>query len=203
MDIADFHRLYYHTPARTWGNTYYKGHRILKCPLDLWVYSEIIWEVKPDLIIETGTMFGGSALWLGDQLDLIGKGRVISIDIEDKGQPEHPRVRYRVDSSTSKATTQIASYFAKDKAVLVILDSDHSQEHVAAELEIYKNLVTPGSYLIVEDTNVNGNPVAADHGPGPKEAVEEFLYANPNFTRDESREKFYLTFNPGGYLRKS
>lgn len=85
---------------------------------------------------------------------------------------------------------------------MVILDSDHSQSHVAKELASYPEFVTRGSYLIVEDTAVNGHPVAREHGPGPMEALDDFLKTNNSFEIDRSREKFLLTFNPRGYLRK-
>ena len=85
---------------------------------------------------------------------------------------------------------------------MVVLDSDHSQAHVAAELEAYRSFVAPGCYLVVEDTNINGHPVAADFGPGPMEAVEAFLPRAPEFEVDRSRERFLLTLNPGGYLRR-
>jgi cephalosporin hydroxylase len=86
--------------------------------------------------------------------------------------------------------------------VLVVLDSDHSRDHVLAELRAYAPLVTPGSYLVVEDTNVNGHPVYEAFGPGPMEAVQDFLKERDDFEVDRSREKFLLTFNPGGWLRK-
>ncbi len=85
---------------------------------------------------------------------------------------------------------------------LVILDSGHSRNHVLTELHAYAPFVTPGSYLVVEDTNLNGHPVLGQHGPGPAEAVAEFLEHNDSFVRDESREKFLLTFNPGGFLKR-
>jgi cephalosporin hydroxylase len=85
---------------------------------------------------------------------------------------------------------------------VVILDSDHSRAHVLAELAVLAPRVAPGGRLIVEDTNVNGHPVLPEHGPGPWEAVEEFLAANPEWERDRGREKFLLTYNPGGYLRR-
>lgn len=87
---------------------------------------------------------------------------------------------------------------------MVILDSDHRQDHVAKELELYASLVTPDQYLIVEDTNINGHPVFARHGPGPMEAIQAFM-ASPHgqeFQVDRTREKFLLTANPSGYLRR-
>ena len=92
---------------------------------------------------------------------------------------------------------------AKGKTrVLVILDSGHAKDHVLAEMHAYAPLVTAGSYLIVEDTNLNGHPVEGDHGPGPAEGDAVFLARHDEFVRTESREKFLLTFNPGGYLKK-
>lgn len=85
---------------------------------------------------------------------------------------------------------------------MVILDSDHHKEHVLKELRTYSRFVTLDSYLIVEDTNINGHPVYLDFGPGPMEAVEEFLTENSQFFVDRTKEKLLLTFNPCGYLRR-
>jgi cephalosporin hydroxylase len=85
---------------------------------------------------------------------------------------------------------------------MVILDSDHSREHVLAELETWHSRVSVGSYLVVEDTNINGHPVTEHLGPGPWEAVAEWLPAHPGFRSDAGREKFFLTFNPRGYLKR-
>jgi cephalosporin hydroxylase len=85
---------------------------------------------------------------------------------------------------------------------MVILDSDHSQSHVEKELKLFAPLVTLNSYLIVEDTNINGHPAYPSFGPGPYEAVETFLRTNDNFEVDSSREKFLMTFNPKGYLKR-
>ena len=86
---------------------------------------------------------------------------------------------------------------------MVDLDSDHKKDHVLQELKIWSPFVTTGNYLIVEDTDLNGHPVRPDYGPGPMEALEEFLKENKDFAVDQTREKFLLTFNPRGYLRKT
>ena len=202
--IDQFHTLYYSSREQTWGNTFWLGHHVLKCPLDLWMYQEILHDVQPELIVETGTYQGGSALFLASICDLLGRGHVLTIDVDRReDRPRHPRITYLNGSSTSNAILRQVRRRAEGASrVLVILDSGHAKEHVLAELHAYAPLVTPGSFVIIEDTNLNRHPVEPAHGPGPAEAVEEFLVANDAFVRDESREKFMLTFNPGGYLKK-
>ncbi len=201
--INDFHKLYYNLQNQTWMNTYWLGVITQKCPLDLWIYQEIIFKVKPDLIIETGTAKGGCALFLASLCDLINRGEVITIDIsEDKERPHHPRIKYILGSSLSKEVIKKIEKYTKDKKILVILDSNHRKEHVLKEMEFYGRLVSKNSYLIVEDTNINGHPVFSGFGPGPWEAVEEFLKKNKDFIINREREKFLLTFNPRGYLKK-
>jgi cephalosporin hydroxylase len=137
-------------------------------------------------------------------LDLQGQGEVISVDIEPKPwRPIHPRVTYITGSSTDVGVVSaIAEKARGNQSIMVVLDSDHAMSHVLEELRLYAPLVSPGGFLIVEDTNVNGHPVDSSHGPGPWEAVQEFLARNANFEVDQRREKYYMTFNPGGYLRK-
>ena len=202
--VRRFHRLYYLTSRRTWRNTFFLGVPIAKCPLDLWVYQEIVNEVRPDLIVETGTAHGGSALYMATLCDLVGRGRVVSVDIMAREDlPQHPRVSYVVGSSIAPETFErVREHVRPGETVMVVLDSAHTREHVREELRLYGELVTPGSYLIVEDTNVNGRPVLRSYGPGPAEAVAEFLTSDPRFEVDEAREKFYMTFNPGGYLKR-
>src|SRR5205814_5088191 len=87
--VSAFHRLYYH--ARIWGNTYWMGIPTYKCPLDLWVYQEIIFELRPHVIVECGTFKGGSALFMASILDQIDRGHVLTVDIEERsGLPKHP-----------------------------------------------------------------------------------------------------------------
>jgi cephalosporin hydroxylase len=204
--VDQFHKLYYdsHIFGKTWGNTFWLGIPTLKCPLDLWIYQEIIFEVKPDIIIECGTAHGGSTLFLASMCDLVNNGMVITIDIEDKkNRPYHKRIKYLLGSSISEEIVEKLRNLMKDSdKVIVILDSDHHKEHVLNELKIYSKFVTKGSYLIVEDTNINGHPVAPDFGPGPMEAVDEFLKENKDFVVDKTKEKLYLTFNPNGYLKR-
>jgi cephalosporin hydroxylase len=203
--VRQFHQLYYYAKQRTWkGNTFWLKVPAAKCPLDLWIYQEIICETKPDIIIETGTAHGGSALFLSSICDLVNSGQIITIDIEEQpGRPEHKRIKYLLGSSTAEETVEkVRSLLKADDRVMVILDSDHRADHVLRELNVYSPMVTVGSYLIVEDTNANGHPVLPLYGEGPMEAVEQFVNVQHDFVQDREREKFFMTFNPKGYLRR-
>ena len=197
-----FHGLYY--DSAVWKDTYWLGTRAQKCPLDLWIYQEILHETRPDLILETGTAHGGSALYLASVCELLSRGEVVTVDISPfEGRPEHDRITYLTGSSTADdIVAQLEKRVAAHDRVLVILDSDHSRDHVLDELRTYGRWVSPGSYLIVEDSNVNGHPVLPEHGPGPMEALDEFLAESDEFEIDSAREKFFFTFNPRGYLRR-
>lgn len=200
--INAFHKFYYESGA--WDRVAYLGVPTQKCPTDMWVYQELIHELKPDIVVECGTAFGGSALYLAHLMDAVGSGKLISIDINYKEKrPDHPRIAYLTGSSTApEVLSQVRERIAGAGTVMVILDSDHSRDHVLAELRAYSPLVSLGSYLIVEDSNVNGHPADPAHGPGPMEALREFLDENRDFAVDRAREKFYLTFNPNGYLKR-
>jgi len=207
--VDDFHRLYYDaaSPAGgTWKETFWKGVIVWKCPLDLWVYQEIIWETKPDVIVECGTQFGGSALFLADMLNLFGspKSRVITIDITAQpNRPVHPRIHYITASSVDpKTRAAVDALISPGEKVMVILDSDHVQPHVFVEMTLWGSRVTPGCYMVVEDGNINGHPVYPSHGKGPAEAIAQYLPNHPEFQVDRKREKLLLTFNPGGYLKR-
>jgi cephalosporin hydroxylase len=202
--VREFHRLYYNWGSRTWSNTFWLGTPAQKCPLDLWIYQELLHELRPAVIVETGTAAGGSALFLASICDLLGQGSIVSVDVvAQPGLPKHERITYLTGSSTAPEIRTRVEELVGDRApVLVILDSNHERDHVLEELRIYTPLVTPGSFVIVEDTNVNGHPVLPDFGPGPMEAVREFLRSSDEFSVDWGREKFFLTFNPGGYLQR-
>lgn len=203
--ITRFHKLYYDSAlvGGTHKNTFFLGIPTRKCPLDMWLYQEIIYKNKPDLIIECGTSHGGSALYMASILDLIGNGEIVTIDIEDLPRPPHSRIKYLLGSSTDpEIVKKVIERMKGKQKIMVILDSDHSKDHVLKELEIYNKFVTSGQYLIIEDTNVNGHPVYIEHGPGPMEALDEFLKTNNDFVESEIGSKFLLTFNPRGYWIK-
>ena len=207
--IDEFHKLYYDEEHRSpiLNSTRWMGVVVQKCPLDLFCYQEIMYEVRPRLIIETGTLHGGSASWLADMMSLIhddDRWEVISIDIKEAlNRPKRKHLYYFRGSSVSRDIVESCEReMLGHYPVMVILDSDHRADHVYKELDIYSQFVTPGSYLIVEDTDANGHPILPRHGPGPMEAVHDWLPNHPEFEIDKSREKFLLTMNPDGYLRR-
>ena len=197
--VDNFHTLFYPRQQCWW-----MGVEMQKCPLDLFMYQEIIYECRPDLIIECGTWRGGSALYLSHLFDILQHGMVLTIDINRwVGFPLHPRIVYLTGSSLDKAIFKQASEFAAGfRKVMVILDSDHAKQHVLRELELYSELVTSRQYLIVEDSNIHGHPVLDDLPPGPAEALEAWVTKQDDFRQDRDCERFLMTFNPGGYLRK-
>jgi len=175
---------------------------------DMWIKQEIIFEIKPDYIIETGTSYGGTALFYAMLLEQIGKGHVISIDIDpkleaaQKYQAFNSRCTVLKGDSTSDGIFCEISERVKGGKTIVILDSNHSKDHVLKELKLYSPLVAVNSYIIVEDTNLNGHPIEPNFGHGPYEAVQEFLKQNNNFIADRDKERLPITFFPSGYLKR-
>ena len=198
--VEDFYRLY--GASGVWIYTNWLGTPACKCPLDLWMYQEILFHTRPDVIIETGTYLGGSALYLASMCELIGNGRIITIDVDEKeNRPSHPRILYLTGSSVApEVVGRVKAEIADANRVMVILDSDHHKDHVLGELRAYGPLVSEDCYLIVEDTPAG--ELIPNHGPGPSDAIEEFLESNDSFVVDPSCERFLLTFNPGGYLKR-
>ncbi|HJQ60739.1 MAG TPA: CmcI family methyltransferase [Vineibacter sp.] len=208
--VDQFHDFYYsridnfrghHTIVVSW-----MGYEMFKCPLDLWIYQELISLGRPQVIVETGTYKGGSALYLATLFDLIGDGEVITIDIDEShnsARPRHPRITYITGSSTdAQVLKMVKQQIGKRQNVMVILDSDHRKDHVLEELRSYAQLIPVGGYVIVEDTNINGHPTYPDFGPGPWEAVTAFLEERQDFFPDRRCERFMLTMNPRGFLRR-
>ena len=150
--VEAFYREY--GKSGVWFGTFWLGRHVYKCPTDLWMYQEILHDTRPDLIIETGTFSGGSALFLASMCDLIGGGRIVTIDVEPQDDlPVHPRIKYLAGSSVAPdILEQVREEASGDDRVMVILDSDHSKDHVLAELREYAPLVSDDCYLIVEDT---------------------------------------------------
>lgn len=207
-----FHAMYYHRPqdgadCRVWENTRWLGLRVHKNPMDLWNYQEILVQTQPQVIIETGVCDGGSILYLATLASLMGIGTVVGIDIDIRDTTAPLRNLKNVTliqgGSTDPEVLDQVRDLAAGRPALVILDSDHSRDHVLNELRLYSEFVPVGGAMIVEDSNVNGHPVLPDHGPGPFEAIHEFLAENDCFEIDRFRcDKFYMTFNTDGYLKR-
>lgn len=200
---AAFHKQWHEEQGGTWHVMRWLGVKVLKTPCDLMVYQELIYRIKPALIIETGTCFGGSALYMATVCNGVGKGQIISIDINRPKTPvKHPRIEfYRGSSIDPKTVAHVQRRIRALKGpVMVILDSDHHMGHVLKEMNLYGPMVTNGSYMIVEDTDINRS-VRFDHGPGPADAVDKFMQTHHEFVVDKGCERYHLTFNPGGYLK--
>ncbi len=211
---ADYRRLW-NRGLRQWMIRYHQqvlfdkvtwmGSTARKMVLDAWVYQQILYEVKPDFIIEIGNAEGGSAKFLANMLDLLGRGEVIAVDIDHSlFQVEHPRIHKITGDSLAADTLERIAAIARGGRGLVIHDGDHSREHVLRDLRAYAQFVGVGSYLIVEDTVIDLFRAGDGLGSvdGPLAAVEQFVREDSRFQIDDSREYFLITFNPRGYLKR-
>ena len=188
------------------SKTTWLGYPIWQNTLDLWTIQETLAEVKPALLIECGTNRGGSARYYSHLFDLMGCGEIVSIDVEKLHDLQLPRVQFLLGSSVSEEILTIVRERVRrcGGPVMVILDSDHSEGHVAKELEAYCGFVTPGSYLMVQDGVIDlvGSYKGAGR-PGPLPAIRKFLPAHPEFMLDQERcERFLVTHHPMGWLRR-
>ncbi len=190
--------------SQVFNQTEWMGVKAAKCPMDMWVYQELMVRLKTDLLIETGTWLGGSALFFAHIFDLMGQGRVITVDIEKQPDlPQHERIEYLHGSSLDDGIIQhMQAACDQARSVLVILDSDHRKAHKLAELKRYAPMVSPGSYLIAEDSCFDYYPAWPEFGAGPARAVREFMQSNTEFEIDRQQERHMLTFAPIGFLRK-
>lgn len=210
MDIpTQFLKWFYE--QELWKTVRYHGVRTLKYPMDMWNYQEIIFERGIDWVVETGTRHGGSALFFADQLRArAATGSVVTID-------PSPDLQFDVDAdlvielivadsgSPEVARSVYSSMPPSRGPLLLILDSDHTKAHVLRELNSHVPWLRTGDYLIVEDTVINGHPVRPDFGPGPREAITEFLASHPGLlTPDPARNsRFGLSMADGGYFIRS
>lgn len=172
------------------------GVQVLKCPMDLWIYQELIVNSKPDYIIEGGTCSGGSALFMATICESINHGKVITVDRDvDESRPKHPRIEYVIGDALERATwEEVKSKVDSDGLRMVVLDDGHDHHHVYYELDIVISMfVRAGDILIVEDTDLGG----------PLWGLDRWLTHHPerDFSRMSNCEKLKLTFNPKGYLR--
>ena len=206
------------SPHKYAYNFRWMGRPIIQFPQDMMAMQEIVWATRPDLIIETGVAHGGSVLYYASLLELMGHGEVVGIDIDirahNRGAIEaHPmskRLHLIQGSSIAPDVVARVQALAVGKRTLVVLDSNHTHEHVLAELRAYAPLVCPGGYCVVLDTLVEGMPAALSNpdrpwgvGNNPKTAVREYLAQNSDFEVDEDMEaKLLITVAPGGYLRR-
>lgn len=187
------------------GTTSWAGAPIWQNVLDLWTIQETISEVRPALLVETGTNMGGSALFYANVMDALGEGRVLTIDVVELHELDHPRIAFLHGSSTDPRIVERvrAEAAAADGPVMVILDGDHSRDHVARELELYAPLVTPGSFLLSQDGVIDRLALFRDSRPGPLPANRDFLARHPEFEHDRERnERFLVTHHPLGWLRR-
>jgi len=202
-----YHSWYYN--QLVWTHTTFLGVPCLKSVSDMWNYQEILAERKPSLVIEFGTFNGGSALFFATILKLTSPhSRVLTVDLDQHSVNEaarsNPHIEFMEASSTSPETANRIRELRLQYpgSAFVVLDSDHSKNHVFQELLQLRQLTQSGDYVVVEDGNLNGHPVLPKFGPGPYEAIEEYFAQYPDdYVSDTAREeKFGFTFAPKGFL---
>lgn len=190
--------------SQVYERTEWMGVKTAKCPMDMWVYQELIHKIKPDLLIETGTLFGGSALYFAQLFDMMDHGKVITVDLQpQENLPQHSRIDYLVGSSIDPVILDtIQQAVSNSERVMVILDSDHKAEYKLKELNAYAGFVSKESYMIAEDTCFDAFPAWPEYGPGPLKAVGDFIQINKEFELDRSQEKHMITFSPMAFLKR-
>ncbi|QPC82796.1 class I SAM-dependent methyltransferase [Phototrophicus methaneseepsis] len=201
----------YHQRELIFRDVHWMGQPTLKNVMDCWIYQEVIYEVQPEVIVEIGSFSGGSTLFFAHMLDLLGAGKVVSVDINRHAyNVSHDRIIEVTGDSTTQEVMQQVRQHCAGKRTLVIHDGDHRHHTVLTDLNHYAPLVTPGSYLIVEDGIVDiypyeetGAALEPDfQDKGPLWAVATFMAENPQFTYDRTRERYWLTYNPFSFLKR-
>ncbi len=187
------------------GAVSWMGQPIWQNLFDLWTIQEVIVSLRPALLLECGTNRGGSALFYAHLFDLLGHGRVVSIDIERLHDISHPRIDFLIGDSTAPAMVEQVAEMVEDAQgpVMVILDSDHSEAHVRRELDCYAPFVTPNSYFLVQDGVIDTLSSFASARPGPLPAIKSFLNSRDDFTVDHALcDRFPVTHHPLGWLQR-
>ena len=198
--------LIYHQKKVVFDKVSWMGLPVWKNVLDAWIYQEIIYETRPDILIEIGSKFGGSTRYFADLFELLRHGMVISIDLDrSEYRLEHDRVTLITGNSSDPQVVNQVECLCRGKRVMVIQDGGHKKNQVYQDLLNYSPFVSLENYFIVEDGIVDlfhfGDGLGFDTS-GPLDAVEEFLKNHPNFVQDDSRERYLLTYNPKGYLKR-
>lgn len=209
LKSAAQHRLMYEP---TW-----LGRPIIQFPTDIVMIQELLWKIQPDVVVETGVAHGGSLILSASILELIGKGKIVGIDIEirpyNRAAIEAHSLSHRIEliegsSIASETLYAVKKVIGSAKSVLVFLDSNHTESHVLQELELYAPLVTPGSYIVAHDGAQawvwdipNGKPEwKEDH---PLNAIHNFLGSHPEFAIDPHWTRLGITSSPDGFLKRS
>ena len=182
----------------------YFGIKTLKSPTDFWVYQELIYAARPDVVVEIGNYHGGSALALAHLLDAMDHGRVIAVDIDHSPIAEsarcHPRITF-IEGDACEVFQSVKSLVSAGDRVMVIEDSSHEFENTLNTLNTYQSLLGKDDFFIVEDT-ICHHGLSVGPKPGPYEAVEAFISSNKSFAIDRCKESFLITWNPKGYLKR-
>ncbi len=192
------------------------GIPIIQLPEDIVIVQELIWRIRPEVIVECGVAHGGALVLYASVLELLGRGRVIGVDVEIRkynrlaieSHPLAKRITLIEGSSTDASiVASVRDSIEPGQSTMVMLDSNHTRDHVRAELELYAPLVSPGSYMVVFDEVM---PMVADAPNGkptwdednPLEAVRDFLSTHPEFVSDPAPERLGVTYCRGGFLRR-
>jgi len=180
---------------------HYRGVPTWKNVFDFWVIQEIIHETQPGIVIEIGCKFGGTTLWLSDMMKTVASGSVISVDLKRPRIDFPENVQFIEGDSIALGTVAQVQGLCGGHRTMLLADGNHAAEHVFRELVLYGPMVTPGCYFVVEDGIVDVMDWP-QYQPGPLVAVQRFLSENSSFVTDERREKFILTYAPGGFLKR-
>ncbi len=204
MTLKDW--MIYHHKNVVFKQCFWMGVKTLKNPLDTWVYQEIIFETRPDVLIEIGSAAGGSTLYFAHLFDIMGHGKVVSIDIDRSTYSvKHDRVvEVTGDSSSDEVVAKVAE-ICEGKKCMILHDGGHRKEQVLADLACYERFVGTGCYIVVEDSVIDlfkpGDGVGQFY-EGPLKAAEEFVAAHNDFVVDQERERYILTFSTQGFLKR-